>query len=143
MARHSFRKSPRAHGMKLYMFVQLIANLCITDWSSGLVCWESFIKLLCLHAYSLYATCRRGSLNFTVTEFDDYYVAFGNSNAHEMKISFCLKMHCMIYSVPDAESKCSLVNGNICGVPLSLSKSKRVLISAPDKKQHGADVSKV
>ncbi|KAH9535356.1 hypothetical protein CY35_17G047500 [Sphagnum magellanicum] len=94
MARHSFRKSPRAHGMKLYMFVQLIANLCITDWSSGL-------------------------------------------------ISFCLKMHCMIYSVPDAESKCSLVNGNICGVPLSLSKSKRVLISAPDKKQHGADVSKV
>jgi hypothetical protein len=86
MARHSFRKSPRAHGMKLYMFVQLLANLCITDWSSGLVCWESFIKLLCLHAYSLYATCRRGSLNFTVTEFDDYYVAFGNSNAHEMKV---------------------------------------------------------
>jgi hypothetical protein len=72
--------------MKLYMFVQLIANLCITDWSSGFVCWESFIKLLCLHAYSLYATCRRGSLNFTVTEFDDYCVAFGNSNAHEMKV---------------------------------------------------------
>ncbi len=28
----------------------------------------------------------RGSLNFTVTEFDDYYVAFGNLNAHEMKV---------------------------------------------------------
>jgi hypothetical protein len=27
------------------------------------------------------------------------------------------------------------VNGNVCWVPLSLSKSKRVLISAPDKKQ--------
>ncbi|KAH8935860.1 hypothetical protein BDL97_17G052400 [Sphagnum fallax] len=83
------------------------------------------------------------SLNFTVTEFDDYYVAFGNLNAHEMKISCRLKMHCMIYSVPDAESKCSPVNGNICWVPLSLSKSKQVLISAPDKKQHGADVWKV
>jgi hypothetical protein len=77
----------------------------------------------------------RGSLNFTVTEFDDYYVAFGNLNAHEMKISFCLKTHCTIYSVQDVESKCSLVNGNICWVPLSLSKSKWVLISAPDKKQ--------
>jgi hypothetical protein len=85
----------------------------------------------------------RGSLNFTVTEDDDYYVAFGNLNAHEMKISFHLKMHCMIYSVQDAESHCSLVNGNICRVPLSLSKSKRVLISAPDKKQHGVDVWKV
>jgi hypothetical protein len=41
----------------------------------------------------------------------------------------------MIYSVQDAESKCSLVNGNICWVPLSWSKSKWVLISAPDKKQ--------
>ncbi|CAM6038561.1 unnamed protein product [Sphagnum compactum] len=77
----------------------------------------------------------RGSLNFTVTEFDDYYVAFGNLNPHEMKISFPLKMHCMIYSVQDAESKCSLVNVNVCWVPLSLSKSKRVLISVPDKKQ--------
>ncbi|CAM6033448.1 unnamed protein product [Sphagnum compactum] len=85
----------------------------------------------------------RGSLNFTVTEDDDYYVAFGNLNAHEMKISFHLKMHCMIYSVQDAESHCSLVNGNVCRVPLSLSKSKRVLISAPDKKQHGVDVWKV
>ncbi|CAK9235587.1 unnamed protein product [Sphagnum troendelagicum] len=75
------------------------------------------------------------SLNFTVTEFNDYYVAFGNLNAHEMKISFCLKMHCIIYSVQDVESKCSLVNGNVCCVPLSLSKSKWVLISAPDKKQ--------
>ncbi len=28
----------------------------------------------------------RGSLNFTVTEFDDYYVAFGNLNVHEMKV---------------------------------------------------------
>jgi hypothetical protein len=28
----------------------------------------------------------RGSLNFTLTEFDDYYVAFGNLNAHEMKV---------------------------------------------------------
>jgi hypothetical protein len=28
----------------------------------------------------------RGSLNFTGTEFDDYYVAFGNLNAHEMKV---------------------------------------------------------
>jgi hypothetical protein len=28
----------------------------------------------------------RGSLNFTVTEFDDYYVAFGNLNAHGMNV---------------------------------------------------------
>jgi hypothetical protein len=28
----------------------------------------------------------RGSLNFTVTEFDDYYAAFGNLNVHEMKV---------------------------------------------------------
>ncbi len=48
--------------------------------------WESFIKLVCLHAYSLYATCRKRSLNFTVTEFDDYCVAFGNLNATEMKV---------------------------------------------------------
>jgi hypothetical protein len=51
------------------------------------------------------------------------------------QISFRLEMHCMIYSVQDAESKCSLVNGNVCWVPLSWSKSKWVLISAPDKKQ--------
>jgi hypothetical protein len=51
------------------------------------------------------------------------------------QISFCLKMHCIIYSVQDVESKCSLVKGNVCCVPLSLSKSKWVLISAPDKKQ--------
>jgi len=51
------------------------------------------------------------------------------------QISFRLKMHCMIYSVQDVESKCSLVTGNICWVPLSLSKSKWVLICAPDKKQ--------
>ncbi|CAK9882107.1 unnamed protein product [Sphagnum jensenii] len=87
------RKSPRAHRMKLYMFVQLIANLPMTDWSSGL-------------------------------------------------ISFCLKMHCMIYSVQDVESECSLVNGNVSWVPLSLSESKWVLISAPDKKQsQSADFS--
>jgi hypothetical protein len=77
----------------------------------------------------------RGSLNFTVTEFDDYYVAFGNLNAHEMKISFPLKMDCMIYFFQDAESKCPVVNGNVCWVPLSLSKSKQVLIFAPEKKQ--------
>ncbi len=64
MVRHSFRKSPRAHGMKLYMFVQLIANLCMTNQSSGLVGWESFIKLLCLPAYSLYATCRKRFIKF-------------------------------------------------------------------------------
>ncbi|KAH8955612.1 hypothetical protein BDL97_08G149400 [Sphagnum fallax] len=59
-----------------------------------------------------------------------------------MKISFCLKMHCMIYSVQDAESECSLVNGNVSWVPLSLSESKWVLISAPDKKQsQSADFS--
>ncbi|CAM6073336.1 unnamed protein product [Sphagnum tenellum] len=44
-----------------------------------------------------------------------------------IEISFCLKMHCMIYCVQDAESKCSLVNGNVCWVPLSLSKSKWVV----------------
>jgi hypothetical protein len=27
-----------------------------------------------------------GSLNFSVTEFDDSYVAFGNLNVHEMKV---------------------------------------------------------
>jgi hypothetical protein len=65
MARYSFRKSPRAHRLKLYMFVQLIANLlCITDWTSGLVGWESFMKLLCLHAYSLYAPCRKRFIQF-------------------------------------------------------------------------------
>jgi hypothetical protein len=41
----------------------------------------------------------RGSLNFTVTKFDDYYVAFGNLNAHEMKVggstpySFCIPVY--------------------------------------------------
>jgi hypothetical protein len=87
MARHSFRKSPRAHRMKSYMFVQLIANLlCMTDWTSGLVGWESFIKLLCLLPILSMHHAGRGSLNFTVTEFDDYYVAFGNLNVHEMKV---------------------------------------------------------
>jgi hypothetical protein len=51
------------------------------------------------------------------------------------QISFPLKVRCMIYFVQDVESKCSLVNGNVCWVPLSLSKSKQVVIYAPDKKQ--------
>jgi hypothetical protein len=51
------------------------------------------------------------------------------------QISFHLKMHWLIYSVQDVASKCSVVNGNVCWVPLSLSKSKQVIISAPDKKQ--------
>ncbi|CAK9210433.1 unnamed protein product [Sphagnum troendelagicum] len=56
----------------------------------------------------------RGSLNFTVTEFDDYYVPFGNLN-----ISFPLKMHCMIYSVQDAESKSSLYGVDVWKVKVS------------------------
>ncbi|CAK9867524.1 unnamed protein product [Sphagnum jensenii] len=56
----------------------------------------------------------RGSLNFTVTEFDDYYIAFGNLN-----ISFRLKMHCMIYSVQDVESKSSLYGVDVWKVKVS------------------------
>ncbi len=211
MARHSFRKSPRAHRMKLYMFVELIANLPMMDWSSGLVGWESFIKLLCLHAYSLYATCRKrfiklysdriwwllccfwelecswneggwfNCLFISYTSLHECEQVYMRVNSCDLlcniacksqlrcwlteerhtcwlgyisekekprsvlsssilwlflcQISYCLKMHCMIYSVQDAESECSLVNGNVSWVPLSLSESKWVLISAPDKKQ--------
>ncbi len=41
----------------------------------------------------------RGSLNFTVTEDDDYYVAFGNLNAHEMKVggSTAYLFHIQVY----------------------------------------------
>jgi hypothetical protein len=87
------------------MFVQLIANLlCMTDWTSGLVGWESFIKLLCLLPILSMHHAGRGSFNFTVTEFDDYYVALGNLNVHEMKVggstaySFRIQVYMRVHS---------------------------------------------